>query len=71
MGQHCTVVQIAGTGCDHGVVEALQEVGDGEVEVVAFGGFESVVEVLELEFGWATGFEIAFNHAESVFGEDA
>jgi len=38
---------------------------------VAFGGFEGVVEVFELEFGGAAGFEIAFDHAESVFGEDA
>jgi len=71
VGQESTVVEIAGTGGNHGIVEILEEIGNGEVEVVAFGGFEGVIEVLELEFGGATGFEVAFDHAEAVFGEDA
>jgi hypothetical protein len=71
VSQECTVIEFAGARGDHRVIEVLYEIGDGEIEIVAFGGFEGIVEVLELEFGGAAGFEVAFDHAEAVFGEDA
>ena len=71
VSQECTVVEFAGACCDHGAVEILEELSDGEVEIVAFGGLEGVVEVFELKFSGATGLEVAFDHAEAVFGEDA